>query len=133
MPLPDLIDKRWDEQLDSPLYAAGYFLNPQFHYSPGFRDDINVKRGLDHCITRMVADPEERSKIKSQLDDFDKQANIFGHPIPVVTADEEIPPIWWASSIDGQPELQKFAIRVLSLTCSSYDDEPNKRALEMVR
>jgi hypothetical protein len=72
MPLPDLIDKRWDEQLDSPLYAAGYFLNPQFHYSPGFRDDIKVKRGLDHCITRMVADPEERYKIKSQLDDFDK-------------------------------------------------------------
>ncbi|MCI37582.1 HAT family dimerization domain containing protein, partial [Trifolium medium] len=37
MPLPELIDEIWDQQLDdSPLYAAGYFLNPQFHYSPGF-------------------------------------------------------------------------------------------------
>ncbi|WJX65679.1 hypothetical protein P8452_50312 [Trifolium repens] len=126
------IDEIWDMQLDSPLYAAGYFLNPQFHYSPGFRDNIKVKHGLDHCITRMVADPEERSKIEIQLDNFDKQANHFAHPIAVITADDEIPPIWWASSVDGQPELQNFAIRVLCLTCSSYGGRRNEKAFEMV-
>lgn len=131
-PLQEIIDKGWDKQLQSPLYAAGYFLNPQFHYSPGFRDDIKVKLGLHDCITRMVADPEERAKIEIQLEDFDKQANVFGQPIPVVTADEETPPVWWASIIDGQPELQKFAIRVLCLACSSYGGERNKSAFEMV-
>lgn len=80
----------------------------------------------------MVADPEERAKIEIQLEDFDKQANVFGQPIPVVTADEETPPVWWASIIDGQPELQKFAIRVLCLACSSYGGERNKSAFEMV-
>jgi hypothetical protein len=126
------IDEIWDMQLDSPLYAAGYFLNPQFHYSPRFRDNIKVKHGLDHCITRMVADPEERSKIEIQLDDFDKQANHFAHPIAVITVDDEIPPIWWASSVDGQPELQNFAIRVLCSTCSSYGGERNQKAFKMV-
>lgn len=81
----------------------------------------------------MVADPEERSKIEIQLDDFDKHANHFGHPIAVITADEEIPPIWWASCADGQPELQKFAIRVLSLTCSSFGGELLMNAFEKAR
>jgi len=133
MHLQEIIDERWDKQFHSPLHAAGYFLNAQYHYSPGFRDDVKVKRGLQHCITRMVTDHEERSKIEIQLDDFDKQANQFGHPIAVITADKEIPPIWWASLVDGQPELQKFAIRILSLTCSCYGGFPLQDAFEMVR
>ncbi|MCI09619.1 HAT family dimerization domain containing protein, partial [Trifolium medium] len=83
-------------------------------------------------ITRMVADPVERSKIEIQLDDFDKQANHFAHPIAVITADDEIPPIWWGSSVDGQPELQSFAMRVLCLTRSSYGGRRNEKAFEMV-
>jgi hypothetical protein len=128
-----IIDECWDKKGYSPLHAAGYFLNPQFHYSPGYRDDIKVKRGLQHCITRMVADPEERSKIEIQLDDFDKGVNDFGHPIAAITADEEIPAIWWASFANGQPELQKFAIRVLSLTSSSYGGPHLQRAFQTVR
>ncbi|RHN50129.1 putative ribonuclease H-like domain-containing protein [Medicago truncatula] len=132
MHLQKIIDERWDKQFHSPLHAAGYFLNAQYHYSPGFRDDVKVKRGLQHCITRMVTDHEERSKIEIQLDDFDKQANQFGHPIAIITADMEIPPIWWGSLVDGPPELQKFAIRVLSLTCSCYGGFPLQDAFEMV-
>jgi hypothetical protein len=128
-----IIDECWDKNGYSPLHAAGYFLNPQFHYSPGYRDDIKVKRGLQHCITRMVADPEERSKIEIQLDDFDKGVNDFGHPIAAITSAEEIPAIWWASFANGQPELQKFAIRVLSLTSSSYGGPHLQRAFQTVR
>ncbi|GAU49013.1 hypothetical protein TSUD_285000 [Trifolium subterraneum] len=86
-----IIDECWDKKAYSPLHAAGYHLNPQFHYRHGFRDDIKIKRGLQQCITRMVVDPEERSKIEIQLDDFDKQANDFSHPIAAITTDEEIP------------------------------------------
>ncbi|KAK4278738.1 hypothetical protein QN277_016541 [Acacia crassicarpa] len=43
------------------------------------------------------------------------------------------PAAWWESYGDGVPELQKFAIRVLSLTCSSSGCERNWSAFEMVR
>jgi hypothetical protein len=39
---------------------------------------------------------------------------------------------WWESYGDEHPELQKFAIRVLSLTCSSSGCERNWSAFEMV-
>ncbi|PNX69223.1 HAT family dimerization domain containing protein, partial [Trifolium pratense] len=88
-----IIDECWDQKVYSPLHAAGYYLNPQFHDRPGLRDDIKIKHGLQQCITRMVADPEERSKIETQLDDFDKEANDFSHPIASITSAEEIPAI----------------------------------------
>ncbi|XP_058766470.1 uncharacterized protein LOC131640081 [Vicia villosa] len=132
MLLREIIGETWDTYSHSPLHAAGYFLNPQIHYSSGFRNDIKVKLGLLHCITRMVPDPEERSKIATQLEEFDKHANNFDHPIAVITADNEIPPIWWASFADGQPELQNFAIRVLCLTCSSFGGYPLRDAFDKV-
>jgi hypothetical protein len=67
------------------------------------------------------------------LKDFNKGVNDFGHPIAAITADEEIPAIWWASFANGQPELQKFAIRVLSLTSSSYGGPHLQRAFQTVR
>ncbi|XP_024641789.2 uncharacterized protein [Medicago truncatula] len=132
MPLWEIIDERWDERLHGPLHATGYFLNPEFHYSNGFRDDIEVKGGLHDCITRMVADSEERAKIEIQLDDFDKWANDMTHPVAVTTAGNEVPSVWWSAFGEGLPELQKFACRVLSLTCSSYGGDHNRSAFEMV-
>ena len=63
MPLWDIIDERWDKLLHSPLHAAAYFLNPQFHYSPSFKADREVIRGLYDCLDRMVGNDAEISKI----------------------------------------------------------------------
>ncbi|XP_058727425.1 uncharacterized protein LOC131598872 [Vicia villosa] len=133
MPLWEIIDERWDKQLHNPLYAAGYFLNQQFHYSYGFREDnLMIESGLHHCITRMVTDPEERAKIETQLDDFDKRANLLGRPTAVMTARDEVPSVWWDAFGGELPELQKLACRVLSLTCSSHGGERDRKAFEMV-
>ncbi|XP_016191837.1 uncharacterized protein LOC107632684 [Arachis ipaensis] len=45
-PLWDIIDARWDKQLFKPLHVAGYYLNPQIHYSPNFKVEYDVKKGL---------------------------------------------------------------------------------------
>lgn len=42
------------------------------------------------------------------------------------------PAEWWEMYGDYTPELKKFAIRVLSLTCSSSGCERNWSAFEMV-
>jgi hypothetical protein len=31
-PIWDIIDRRWNNQLHCPINAAGYFLNPRYHY-----------------------------------------------------------------------------------------------------
>ncbi|RDY13851.1 hypothetical protein CR513_01165, partial [Mucuna pruriens] len=43
LPLWNIIDERWDNQLHRPLHAASYFLNPQLHYRPGLKADLKVK------------------------------------------------------------------------------------------
>ncbi|CAH9125516.1 unnamed protein product [Cuscuta epithymum] len=132
LPLWNVVDERWDKQLHRPLHAAGYYLNPQMQYSPNFKADFEVKKGLYDCITRMVADVEVQAKIDIQLDDFKKRANLFGTPLARKTLDKKSPSDWWESYGDEYPELQKFAIQVLSLTCSSSGCERNWSAFEMV-
>uniref|UniRef100_A0A151UIM8 DUF659 domain-containing protein n=1 Tax=Cajanus cajan TaxID=3821 RepID=A0A151UIM8_CAJCA len=72
LPLWSIIDERWDKQLHKPLHAADYFLNPQMHYRSGFKADLEVKRGLMDCLTRMVKDEDEQTLIDVQIDDFKK-------------------------------------------------------------
>jgi len=45
---------------------------------------------------------------------------------------KKTPAQWWDSYGDECPELQRFAIRVLSLTCTSSGCECNWSAFEMV-
>lgn len=54
-------------------------------------------------------------------------------PWPLRQLEKKTPVAWWESYGDQHPELQKFAIRVLSLTCSSSGCERNWSAFEMVR
>ncbi|VFQ77378.1 unnamed protein product [Cuscuta campestris] len=131
-PLWSVIDLRWNKQLHRPLHAAGYYLNPRMHYSPGFKVDYEVKQGVYDCLRRMVADIEEQARIDVQLQDFKKRQKLFGSPLAQKTFDKLSPADWWDSYGDEHPDLQKLAIRVLSLTCSSSGCERNWSAFEMV-
>ncbi|RDX71444.1 hypothetical protein CR513_49209, partial [Mucuna pruriens] len=90
LPLWNIIDERWDKQHHRPLHAAGYFLNPELHYRPGFKADLEVKRGLFYCLTRMVKDPNKQNLIDVQVDDFMKQAKFFVVPWPPAPLDVTI-------------------------------------------
>jgi len=61
------------------LHAATYYLNPQLHYEPNFRnDDAKVKEGLHTCMQRLVSDLAERKKkINLQLVDFHFARGLF--------------------------------------------------------
>ena len=127
-----IIDKRWELQLNQPLHAAAYFLNPCFHYSPDFIADVGVKIGLYKCLERLVPDVHERSKIDIQIGHFKYARGLFGYDVAKMARDKKAPAEWWDAYGDECPELQKFAIRVLSLTCSSSGCECNWSAFEMV-
>jgi hypothetical protein len=131
-PLWDIIDDRWDKQMHMPLHAAGYYLNPKLHYGADFKADFEVKRGLYDCLERMIGDVQEISKIDAQLEAFKTRAKFVGSPIAMAALGTKTPAQWWESYGDEHPELQKFAIRVLSLTCSSSGCERNWSGFEMV-
>ena len=57
---------------------------------------------------------------------------LFGIEAAKLARDKKAPAKWWDSYGDECPELQKFAIRVLSLTCSSSGCERNWSVFEMV-
>ncbi|KAI5437809.1 hypothetical protein KIW84_023793 [Lathyrus oleraceus] len=115
-----IIDNRWDKQLHRPLHAAGYYLNPLLYYNPNFIVDNEVKQGMYACLERMMGgDMDMVNKIDGQLEDFKSKKGFFGSEIAQRGLKNKTPTQWWESYGDAHPELQNFAIRVLSLTCSS--------------
>ncbi|KAL4574986.1 hypothetical protein LXL04_021826 [Taraxacum kok-saghyz] len=121
-----IIDRRWECQLHRPLHAAGHFLNPGIFYNnhdgEGFGE---VEKGLYDCIMRLVPDHETQDKISIELDRYRNAEALFGLPLAVRHRTTKSPADWWASYGSSAPNLKKFAIRVLSLTCSATSCERN--------
>jgi len=61
----------------------------------------------------------ERCKINLQLESFNDAKGLFGIEATNTTRDKKPLALWWDSDGDECLELQRFAIRVLSLTCTS--------------
>ncbi|KAH1203993.1 hypothetical protein GmHk_17G050062 [Glycine max] len=83
MPLWDNIDERWDRKILRPLHAAAYYLNPQFHYNPNFKEDFEVKHGLHESIYKMVT-KQDWPKVDPILEDFKHARNYFGNELAKV-------------------------------------------------
>ena len=86
-----IIDRRWETQLHHPLHATAYFLNPQFHYSPNFQADAEIKIGLYKCLEKMVIDTNERVKIDLQIDAFKNARGLFGIQNAILTRKKKSP------------------------------------------
>ena len=94
-------------QLHRPLHAVENFLNPSFYNDPNI--------GFD----REVLNEVEEEAIHSELPTYRTAQGIFRNPIAVKMRSKLAPAEWWAQYGAKTPKLQKFAIKVLSLTCSS--------------
>ncbi|CAM8979646.1 unnamed protein product [Rhodiola kirilowii] len=120
-----IIDRRWDCQLHQPLHAAGYYLNPEFQYDNLSSSCAEVMSGLYACIRRLIPDMEVQDKITDELDLYRNASGLFGDDLAVRQRKKKSPAEWWAAYGASTPNLQKFAIRVLSLTCSATGCERN--------
>ncbi|XP_038713405.1 uncharacterized protein LOC120007275 [Tripterygium wilfordii] len=132
-PIWKIINERWTKQLHRPLYAAAHYLNPRIHYRPSFNpNDKEVKNGLFDSLDTLVKERNERNTIISQLDIVHHGQGMFSRIDARDLLEKKHPDDWWNTYGDDVPELQRFAIRVLSLTCSSSGCERNCSAFEMV-
>ncbi|KAH1077183.1 hypothetical protein GLYMA_19G102600v4 [Glycine max] len=91
-----IIDKRWNCQLHRPLHAAAHFLNP-----------------------------ESPMKILTELHLYKIGADHFGSDFAMAQRKTHSPTYWWRMFGSQTPNLQKLAIKILSLTCSASGCERN--------
>ncbi|XP_050241162.1 uncharacterized protein LOC126690071 [Quercus robur] len=127
-----VIDARWDKQLHSPLHAAGCFLNLAIYFRSSFKRQNDVQRGLLSTLMRLVPDPNIQDKISSQLDEYKKSIGDFGTSLAIRQRERLNPISWWEQFGLGAPDLQSFAIRVLSQCCSATGCERNWSTFEYV-
>ncbi|XP_038680576.1 uncharacterized protein LOC119981502 isoform X1 [Tripterygium wilfordii] len=120
-----IIDEKWEFQLHRPLHAAAYFLNPEFQYQDNFLFDAEVKAGLYSSMKKIIPNSNDFLTADLQLDDFRKKQGLFGYENAKRSVSKRSPVDWWINFGDEVPELQKFAIKVLGLTCSSSACERN--------
>ncbi|XP_076935342.1 uncharacterized protein LOC143601960 [Bidens hawaiensis] len=127
----DIIDKRWDCQLNNPLHAAGYY----FIYctTPDIEKDKEVMKGVMKCVKRLVPSQAKQDLIMMELIKWVDQAGCFSDDLAVRAHGKIAPgklsnfeicytlykPIGGSYTGKEIPDVQELAIKVLSLTCSS--------------
>lgn len=122
-----IVDNRWNDQLHKPLHAAGHCLNPMFYYSnkDKIEEDLALQEGLIDSITRLVPNITMQDKIIAELPIYKEAGGLFGRDVAKRHRSLKAPAEWWATYGAVAPHLQQFAIKVLSLTCSSSGCERN--------
>ncbi|XP_059290030.1 uncharacterized protein LOC132043564 [Lycium ferocissimum] len=116
-----IIDKRWSDQLHRPLHAAGHILNPGLYYKNAAAETLDGEVWDDYisCLEKLVPDHNLRDKMSVELGKYRQADGTFGKESAIRARDRLSPVEWWMQYGNHVPALQKFAIKVLSLTCSA--------------
>ncbi|GJY64967.1 zinc finger, CCHC-type containing protein [Tanacetum coccineum] len=127
-----MIQTRWTDQLHHPLHAAGCFLNPAIFHGENSKVDTNneILTDLYVAIDRLVPDPDENDSVREELNMYIDSGGQFGSDSAKRTRTKFAPYIWWRSYGIDTPLLQRFAITVLSQTCSASPCERNWSAFD---
>jgi nitric oxide reductase activation protein len=82
-PVWEIIDKRWDSKLKSPLHLAGYYLNPYYYYpnKADIENDSSFRAAVIECVTTLIDDEGIQDNIIEDLSKHKEQQGSFGHDI----------------------------------------------------
>ncbi|XP_020274987.1 uncharacterized protein LOC109849556 [Asparagus officinalis] len=133
MPYWKLVDKRWSGMMHHPIHAAAYYLNPKYFYGDKFSKHPEVRKGLIECMARMIPDVAERAEADYELDAYKERLGEFGSEMAQRTLAFRSAAYWWERFGDETPSLQRFAVRILSLTTSASGCERNRSTFEHVK
>ncbi|VAH27099.1 hypothetical protein VPH35_019478 [Triticum aestivum] len=132
----DIIDKRWDNKLKTPLHLAGYYLNPHYYYpnKSEIEHDGSFRDAVITCICKMIEDEETQDIVIEELNMYQDQQGSFGHEIAIRQRRTKNfnPAKWWLNHGTNTPKLRTLASRILNLTCNSSACERNWSAFEEV-
>lgn len=74
----DIVDKKWRDQLHSPLHAAAAFLNPSIQYNPEIKFLSSIKEDFFNVLEKLLPIPDMRRDITNQIYTFAKAHGMFG-------------------------------------------------------
>lgn len=120
VPIWDIIDRRWNMQLHSPLHAAAAFLNPSIFYNPNFKIDLRMRNGFQEAMIKLATADKDKIEITKEHPVYINAQGALGTDFAVLGRKLNAPGDWWASYGYEIPTLQRAAIRILSQPCSSY-------------
>ncbi|KAL9237386.1 hypothetical protein vseg_011940 [Gypsophila vaccaria] len=115
----DIVDKKWHNQLHTPLHSAAAFLNPCIQYNPEVKFLAAIKEDFFNVLEKLLPTPELRRDITSQIMLFTRASGMFGCNLAKEARDAVMPGEWWEQYGDSAPVLQRVAIRILSQVCST--------------
>ncbi|KAG5020141.1 hypothetical protein JHK82_016051 [Glycine max] len=128
-----IIDKRWNCQLHRSLHATVHFLNPEFFYDNiDLEFDFEVTNGLFEFIKKLIPQFDVQQKILTKLHLYKIGAKNFGSDFAMAQRKTHSPIYWWRMFGSQTPNLQKLAIKILSLTCSASGCERNWSVFEFI-
>ncbi|OVA01901.1 zinc finger protein [Macleaya cordata] len=116
----DIVDRRWQNQLHSPLHAAAAFLNPSIQYNPEVKFLGIIKEDFLKVLEKLLPTPELRHDITAQILAFKKSQGVFGHVFAREARNKISPGHWWEEYGGSAPGLQRVAVRILSQVCSAF-------------
>ncbi|KAH0720241.1 hypothetical protein KY284_005271 [Solanum tuberosum] len=128
----EIIDKRWNTQLHQHVHAAGNILNPSLFYD-NVENNLLTKevwKGFHKCVAKLDVDEDVQDSITDEISTYRSADGLFGLQTAIRQRMKKSPVEWWRLYGLETPELQKFAIKVLSLTCSSSGCERNWSVFE---
>ncbi|XP_019234971.1 PREDICTED: uncharacterized protein LOC109215374 [Nicotiana attenuata] len=110
----EIIDKRWDSKLHSPLHAAGLVLNPELFYDNEERilGDEPLWNGYYECIEKLIPEESVQDKITEQFSIYRNSEQLFGKNMAIRQRKTKSPVEWWKQYGHSTPDLQKFAIKI---------------------
>ncbi|KAF5175661.1 hAT transposon superfamily [Thalictrum thalictroides] len=125
-----VIDHIWEEEFHSPLHAAAYYLNPSIFYNPGFSTCKLIQKGLLDCIETLEPNLTAQDMITRQITFYEDAVGDFSRPVALRGRESLAPATWWSLYAADYPDLQRFAVRILSQTCSGTQCERNLSMFE---
>ncbi|XP_010247484.1 PREDICTED: uncharacterized protein LOC104590486 isoform X2 [Nelumbo nucifera] len=131
-PYLKIIDQIWEEELHSPLHAAAYYLNPSIFYNPSFSTNKVIQKGLLDCIETLEPNLTAQEMITRHITFYEDAVGDFSRPVAVRGRESLAPATWWSLYAADYPDLQRFAIRISSQTCSGTRCERNWSMFERI-
>ncbi|XP_066351342.1 uncharacterized protein [Miscanthus floridulus] len=132
-----IVDKKMKGRLDSPTHVAAYMLNPYYSYSNvAIFSDPTVVEKFMQCVETFYYgdDDKEYRTVNEDLEKFQKRQGNFSKKMAKSCERFEFNPAsWWRLYGGGTPDLQRMAIRILSLTSSASGCERNWSTFEQRR
>lgn len=89
--LLDIVDRKWRDQLHSPLHAAAAYLNPSIQYNQEVKFLGSIKEDFFKVLEKLLPTPDTRRDITNQILTFSRASGMFGCKLAMEARDTVSP------------------------------------------